>query len=202
MPSFVVARALDVPTESQGQIPRPPIDAPHIARRDIMSAAEIARALNGRHEGRRWRCQCPACGRGNLTVTDMRGGRHLVKCCNGCNYKQVFVALFAQRLLRGDDDDGRDHRRPGDGEVEQRHQLVLANGAPVAAFPGWVLRQLARIERAPRESAQNGSPAILVRLQGRKDCSTGYGPRRAVNAISGSSGRPAEPGPPVMMVRR
>jgi len=113
-----------------------------------MSAAEIARALNGRHEGRRWRCQCPACGRGNLTVTDMRGGRHLVKCCNGCNYKQVFVALFAQRLLRGDDDDGRDHRRPGDGEVEQRHQLVLANGAPVAAFPGWVLRQLARIERA------------------------------------------------------
>ena len=148
MPSFVVARALDVPTESQGQIPRPPIDAPHIARRDIMSAAEIARALNGRHEGRRWRCQCPACGRGNLTVTDMRGGRHLVKCCNGCNYKQVFVALFAQRLLRGDDDDGRDHRRPGDGEVEQRHQLVLANGAPVAAFPGWVLRQLARIERA------------------------------------------------------
>ena len=69
-----------------------------------MSAAEIARALNGRHEGRRWRCQCPVCGRGNLTVCDMRGGRHLVKCWNGCEYKEIFIALFAQGLLQGDED--------------------------------------------------------------------------------------------------
>ena len=88
-----------------------------------MSAAEIARPLGGRQEGhRRWRCRCPVCGRGNLTICDIRGGRHLVKCWNGCDYKEVFVALFAQGLLRGADDDGRDHYPPRDNELEERHQ--------------------------------------------------------------------------------
>src|SRR6516225_2824085 len=89
----------------------------------VVSAAEIARALNGRHEGRRWRCQCPACGRGNLTVGDMRGGRHLVKCWNGCDYKEIFIALFAQGLLQGDDEDHlRDERRRSNDEAEERRQ--------------------------------------------------------------------------------
>jgi putative DNA primase/helicase len=87
-----------------------------------VSAAGIARALNGRREGRRWRCQCPACGRGNLMISEMPGGKHLVKCWNGCDYKEVFVALFAQGLLQGDDDDGRDHRRFSDNELEERNQ--------------------------------------------------------------------------------
>jgi len=88
-----------------------------------MSAAEIARARGGRREGRRWRCRCPACGRGNLTICDIRGGRHLVKCWNGCDYKEIFVALFAQGLLPDDDDDRHcDKRRQRNYEAEQRHQ--------------------------------------------------------------------------------
>jgi hypothetical protein len=53
----------------------------------------------------------------------MRGGRHLVKCWNGCDYKEIFIALFAQGLLQGDDEDHlRDERRRSNDEAEERRQ--------------------------------------------------------------------------------
>ena len=88
-----------------------------------MTAVEIATALGGRREGRRWRCRCPACGRDNLTICDIRGGRHWVWCWNGCDYKEIFVALFGQGLLPGDDDDRRrDQHRKRNYEAEERRQ--------------------------------------------------------------------------------
>jgi putative DNA primase/helicase len=88
-----------------------------------VTAVEIATALGGRREGRRWRCRCPACGRDNLTICDIRGGRHWVWCWNGCDYKEIFVALFGQGLLPGDEDDRRrDQHRKRNYEAEERRQ--------------------------------------------------------------------------------
>jgi putative DNA primase/helicase len=112
MPSFVVARALDVPTESQGQIPHRPTDAPHIAGRDIMNAAQIAMALGAtQRSGQWWRCICPVHGSrtGHSATLALRDGDRglIVYCHAGCRPAGILVELRRCGLLdRGFDGRG------------------------------------------------------------------------------------------------
>src|SRR6516165_11138389 len=56
----------------------------------MSSAATIAAALNGKREGRNWRCRCPLHGGRSLIVSD---GEHrlLVKCWGGCDSLDVLA---------------------------------------------------------------------------------------------------------------
>ena len=58
----------------------------------MSSAATIAAALNGKREGRNWRCRCPLHGGRSLIVSD--GDRRLlVKCWSGCDSIDVLAEL-------------------------------------------------------------------------------------------------------------
>ena len=121
----MVARALDVPTESQGQTPHRSADERHIAGRDIMSAAEIAMALGvAIRSGQWWRCICPVHGSRtghSATLALRNGGRGLIVYCHaGCSTADIFAKLRWRGLLVGRADrpgttlpavDRRDHER-------------------------------------------------------------------------------------------
>jgi hypothetical protein len=62
-----------------------------------MSAAEVAAALNGKREGRTWRCRCPLCGRRTLDVRD--GDRQVLVTCWVCGEQRRFEVLAELRRL-------------------------------------------------------------------------------------------------------
>jgi len=57
-----------------------------------MTAAELAKALGGKREGRSWRCPCPKHGGRSLIVTE-RAGKTLFNCKAGCDQDAVLEAL-------------------------------------------------------------------------------------------------------------
>jgi putative DNA primase/helicase len=63
------------------------------------TAAEIAAALEGRREGRQWRCRCPIHGGRSLLVRDGDAGRILVFCHGGCEASDVLAELRRTGLL-------------------------------------------------------------------------------------------------------
>jgi hypothetical protein len=70
------------------------------------TAAEIAAALEGRREGRQWRCLCPIHGGRSLLVRDGDAGRILVFCHGGCETRDVLAelrrsGLIAEAIRRG-----------------------------------------------------------------------------------------------------
>jgi putative DNA primase/helicase len=67
----------------------------------LTMAAEIAAALEGRREGRQWRCRCPIHGGRSLLVRDGDAGRILVFCHGGCEPPDVLAALRRSGLFRG-----------------------------------------------------------------------------------------------------
>jgi len=119
-----------------------------------VSAADIARALgNAEHEGRGWwRCVCPRHYGHSLTVHDRPGGRIVVQCFGGCDYKTVFRALFDLGLLGGDydrlpmNDDFliEQERERDDREAAIRRKRFIAAKIWDAAKPGVKSPQLKR----------------------------------------------------------
>jgi hypothetical protein len=67
----------------------------------LTTAAEIATALEGRREGRQWRCRCPIHGGRSLLVRDGDAGRILVFCHGGCEARDVLTELRRSGLFRG-----------------------------------------------------------------------------------------------------
>ena len=67
----------------------------------LTTAAEIAAALEGRREGRQWRCRCPIHGGRSLLVRDGDAGRILVFCHGGCEARDVLAELRRSGLLGG-----------------------------------------------------------------------------------------------------
>jgi putative DNA primase/helicase len=67
----------------------------------LTAAAEIATALEGRREGRQWRCRCPIHGGRSLLVRDGDAGRILVFCHGGCEARDVLAKLHRSGLLGG-----------------------------------------------------------------------------------------------------
>jgi putative DNA primase/helicase len=67
----------------------------------LTRAAAIAAALEGRREGRQWRCRCPIHGGRSLLVCDGDAGRILVFCHGGCEAGNVLAELRRSGLLSG-----------------------------------------------------------------------------------------------------
>lgn len=57
-----------------------------------MIAGELASALEGRREGREWRCRCPIHGGRSLSITE-KDGKLLLVCRAGCSQTDVIKAL-------------------------------------------------------------------------------------------------------------
>ena len=72
-----------------------------MSRLPLTAAAEIAAALEGRREGRQWRCRCPIHGGRSLLVREGGAGRFLVFCHGGCEAGDVLAALRRSGLLGG-----------------------------------------------------------------------------------------------------
>jgi hypothetical protein len=68
----------------------------------LTTAAAIATALEGRREGRHWRCRCPIHGGRSLLVRDGDAGRILVFCHGGCEAGEVLVELRRSGVLDND----------------------------------------------------------------------------------------------------
>jgi putative DNA primase/helicase len=66
----------------------------------LTMAAEIAAALEGRREGRQWRCRCPIHGGRSLLVRDGDKGRILVFCHGGCEAGDLLAELRRSGLTR------------------------------------------------------------------------------------------------------
>jgi putative DNA primase/helicase len=67
-----------------------------------MTAATIAAALDGRREGRDWRCRCPLHGGHSLVISDSPVGRLLVKCWGGgCDPRDILAELRGRGLIAG-----------------------------------------------------------------------------------------------------
>jgi len=65
-----------------------------------MTAALVAAALDGKREGRGWRCRCPVHRGRSLIVADGKEGRLLVKCWGGaCSPVDILAALRRLELL-------------------------------------------------------------------------------------------------------
>ncbi|AFS52654.1 DUF7146 domain-containing protein [Leptospirillum ferriphilum] len=62
-----------------------------------MTACDLASCLEGRKEGREWRCRCPVHGGRSLSVTE-RDGRLLVMCRAGCSQEVVIQSLKREGL--------------------------------------------------------------------------------------------------------
>jgi putative DNA primase/helicase len=61
---------------------------------------DIALRLDGRREGRGYRCSCPVCGGHSLVISDGREGRLLVTCWSGgCNARDILAELRRRGLL-------------------------------------------------------------------------------------------------------
>jgi putative DNA primase/helicase len=67
----------------------------------LTMAAEIAAALEGRREGRQWRCRCPIHGGRSLLVRDGDAGRILLFCYGGCKARDLLAELRRSGLFRG-----------------------------------------------------------------------------------------------------
>ncbi len=67
----------------------------------LTMAAEIAAALEGRREGRQWRCRCPIHGGRSLLVRDGEAGHILVFCHGGCEARDLLSELRRSGLLGG-----------------------------------------------------------------------------------------------------
>lgn len=67
----------------------------------LTTAAAIAAVLEGRREGRQWRCRCPIHGGRSLLVRDGDTGRILIFCHGGCEARDVLAELCRSGLLRG-----------------------------------------------------------------------------------------------------
>jgi putative DNA primase/helicase len=67
----------------------------------LTTAADIAAALEGRREGRQWRCRCPIHGGCSLLVRDGDAGRILVFCHGGCEARDLLAELRRSGLLSG-----------------------------------------------------------------------------------------------------
>jgi len=65
----------------------------------MTSAAEIAKALDGRREKRQWRCRCPVHGGRSLALRDGRDGKLLVYCYAGCEWRDIFDWLRSRGLI-------------------------------------------------------------------------------------------------------
>jgi len=67
----------------------------------MVSAADVAAALDGRRCGSRWIARCPAHDHGNpsLSIAEGRAGRVLVHCFAGCARREVLRALRRRGLL-------------------------------------------------------------------------------------------------------
>jgi putative DNA primase/helicase len=76
-----------------------------MTRRWQTSAAEIAAALDGRREGRQWRCRCPIHGGHSLFVRDGDFGRILVFCHGGCDARDVLAELRRSGFLGSSSED-------------------------------------------------------------------------------------------------
>ncbi len=72
-----------------------------MTRRWRTSAADIAAALDGRREGRQWRCRCPIHSGRSLFVRDGEVGRILVFCYGGCDARDVLSELRRSGFLGG-----------------------------------------------------------------------------------------------------
>jgi putative DNA primase/helicase len=77
-----------------------------------MIAREVALALDGRREGRGWRCCCPLHGRRSLTLRDGHSGL-LVRCWAGCDAAAILAELRARGLLEGSLDSRSSERSEG-----------------------------------------------------------------------------------------
>jgi hypothetical protein len=64
-----------------------------------MTAAEIAKALGGKREGREWRCSCPAHGGKSLMIGAGRSGKPLFHCKGGCHQDDVLAKLASLGLF-------------------------------------------------------------------------------------------------------
>ena len=68
-----------------------------------MNAHEIAVALgDARREGHDWRARCPVHGGHGLTLADGLGGKLLVKCWGGCQWREILDELRSLGLIAGD----------------------------------------------------------------------------------------------------
>jgi putative DNA primase/helicase len=109
-----------------------------------MTASEIARALGGRREGRKWRCYCPSCGGHNLMVGRGAVVPILVHCFNGCDWRDVFHKLRDQAPLRdgGVYDPEREEKRRRREEIEierLRRGICSARDLYRCSVSSWVI---------------------------------------------------------------
>jgi hypothetical protein len=69
----------------------------------MMTAADIAKALGGAHRGAggNWSCRCPSHKdlAPSLSVRDAEGGRLLVHCFAGCDWREVLAELCRRGLI-------------------------------------------------------------------------------------------------------
>ncbi len=103
----------------------------------LTTAAELAAALEGRREGRQWRCRCPIHGGRSLFVRDGDAGRILVFCHGGCEARDVLAELRRSGLLGGPSENyqvpamGRNHR-PDEAARTARALAVWREARPAA----------------------------------------------------------------------
>ena len=65
-----------------------------------MTVLDLAEALEGRKEGRGWRCRCPVHGGRSLSIAE-KDGRILLVCRAGCSQSEVVSALKRLGLWEG-----------------------------------------------------------------------------------------------------
>jgi len=89
-----------------------------------MNAREIAVALgDARREGHDWRAKCPVHGGHGLTLCDGRGGKLLVKCWGGCQWREILDELRSRGLIEGNSpapnpERDEEHRRRKESETK------------------------------------------------------------------------------------
>ena len=97
-----------------------------------MTAAQIAAALDGKREGREWRCLCPSHGGHSLMLADGRDGKLLARCFGGCEWADVFAGLRSLGLIGtgpvnvGIDPEGRRSRQEAEDETERLRRGICA----------------------------------------------------------------------------
>jgi putative DNA primase/helicase len=103
---------------------------------ELTTAAEIAAALEGRREGRQWRCRCPIHGGRSLLVRDGDAGRILAFCHGGCETRDVLAELRRSGLLGGSSENYqlpamRRNDRPDEAARTARALAVWREAQPV-----------------------------------------------------------------------
>jgi putative DNA primase/helicase len=103
----------------------------------LSTAAEIAAALEGRREGRQWRCRCPIHGGRSLSIRDGGAGRILVFCHGGCEARDVLAGPRRSGLIRNTSENYqlplmRRNDRPGEAARMKRALAVWRETGPAA----------------------------------------------------------------------